>query len=280
MVRLAKVINELTERVTLLKSTSDLAQILLLTREPGLSIFNSNNEYKFLESLLIQPKDINLARVFLQRRIFTLSQVGPVCLREISIFNNILYSAFSFNFQEFKLEKGSFNIHIKLKGPGASNLCEKLDVIQLKDCKWFIDFLPVGCYLPNLSTKYWIELDFALVNLETEMVLYQDTYTFQPFLVRSSKPYHNIVFFQLFESHSQSYARLKKSEKSVLLELNLLDHASQPVYLSWTKINQNNSEEVTLIPKYFYDVFLIDLYENVRSLTCSSSNYALFRLGQ
>ncbi len=278
MVRLAKVILELASKITNLKTPSDLAQILLMAREPGLIFFNSDKEVSFLEQILLEPKNIDLAKLFLNRRVFTLSQVSPVCLREISIYGNILYMSCSCNFLGRKSSRVSLNVSISLKNSSGSVLSEKLEVIELKHQKFF-DFVPVGFLIPLSHRKYWIELEYSLVNLDSEIVLHQESYVFQPFIAKASHDTDSdslIRVLNLFNVHSSSYARFRKQMGTLFLEMNLVNLKKQQVYVSWTKRDEAGSEDVVLCPKYDFDVYSIEINENLQSLSSSHINSVLF----
>lgn len=300
MNRFAKVLSEASIRLQGIKSVSDLAQLLILLREHESMFFNDKEEIRFLEEILLTPNDLHLARKFLNRRFFTLSQGSPLLLRELGVFRSWLYLAFSVNQTSDLSCRRVLNTILSLRSTNGDEIASVTSSIPLES-KFFLDVVSVGFILPNVGERYWTQIEYSLVDLEREKVLLSDTFSVLPFISNINSPTGELKKLTLYEPNSGSYVRFKnvsrKAEsdcseqdlkpqsenssnfqsKPVLgIEVNLLNQRKNPILIKWFKtgalgeaINEPlmkplfGSEEYAILPEYYYDSYTLEIEEAV-----------------
>ncbi|MCS6894228.1 MAG: hypothetical protein NZO16_06680 [Deltaproteobacteria bacterium] len=285
MTRFAKVIVEASSKLKSLVSISDLAELMIMLREHHPIFFNSSQETQFLEEILLNPNDLDLARRFLVRRLFTSSQGIPVVLKELSIFREFFYCAFSLNLSQIKPSRKSLNVTLSLKNGSGSEIAQATSIAPLKSAN-FIDLVSFLFSLPKCKERFWTSLEYALVDLDHEKVIFSDVYNVKPFinleLLRYAGP---LTAMKIFEPVSGSYSRLKKSDGVVQLELNLIGCKRNPIFVKWSKPSYNDfdlvdrvifHEQCSVIPEYYFDSFTVEMSDGISEILCSDSLGTVF----
>ncbi|MCS6962180.1 MAG: hypothetical protein NZT61_06750 [Deltaproteobacteria bacterium] len=281
MKRFAQVVDEAVFRLQELNSARELAELILFLRQYPDLFFNSAEEIRFLESCLVSDRGFSLAQKFLRRRFFTSSQALPLLLRELSVFNSLFYVSFSVNLHQVGMEKNVLNVCLSLRSTNGSEISCDTKSVSLSNQKFF-DFVPLGYFLPDFKDRYWVQLDYTLVNLELEKVLYADSFSILPFKSQGRTVPVEFNTLTFYDPWSTSYIRIlgrenakSKNQKStengsnvvglpLKIELNFVNFKGRSIYVQKSGelssiFPREPEKNEKIIPEWQYDAYYVNL---------------------
>jgi len=252
----------LLKKLKNIASPKDLAEVLIALQDDPGKFYNSREEQVFLEKKLLEPDKLPLAKYYLFERVNTLLQSSPLSIRELAIFDHLMFLSFSVNRSELEAKNISLALLISLvskkSGKDIFSLVESVPLNSLK----FIDFLPISLVLPNSTERYWIKITFSLVDISEEKLIFKDSFSIEPFQSQNSGS-RETQFSKLYDPLTGSYCRIKKTNQKLTLDFSLVSFQSASIELS-EKIDKP-------VPKFSHLAFQVADFYEIYSYEPSSS---------